>query len=399
MRHEVRDILDLRRSAGDAGAVLATVVSVEGSSYARPGSRLLVTADGRRAGLVSGGCLERDLARRAMVLTEGGPALVAYDTRADRLHPAGPFGSGCEGLVHLLLERVGGTGSGTGNGAGERGTDGASATLDLLGRVADADDPAALATVWRSADPAVPVGTRLAAGPRDVGTGGVGHGGVGHGGVGPGDHALAGPLRDLAADRRPAAPVESRALDLGGGRVDVLLERLDPPRPLVIFGGGDDARPLVALAAAAGWAVTLVDKRPTLADPARFPGARRVACAPPETAGSRVRLTPRSAVVLMTHDLADDAALLPGLLASDAFYVGVLGPPRRLARLMADLHAAGRLPDPSALGKLHAPVGLDLGADGPAEIAVAVIAEIVAASRDRPTRAARDANAGGNRAR
>ena len=342
-------------------AVLATVVDVVGSGYRRPGARMLLTRDGGRAGGVSGGCLEADLMRRAFALTANGPRCVDYDTRGDEEHPTGRYDTGCEGIVRVLVERV------TRETAAEP-----SHPLAALRSLPDADEPLAAATVYRI-DGSV--------------------------GANVGDHAVssdaskfdsslpAGPLaravlRDLQAvrsDRRP----QSQVYELPTGRAHVLLEPLRPPRDLIVFGAGDDARPLVRLAAGLGWRVTVADKRPTWADARHFPDARRVICAAPDDALRRLRLREETAVVLMTHSLGDDAALLPEVLKSPAGYVGLLGPKSRAAKLMIELHRRGRLPDAAALARLHAPVGLDLGSAEPAGVALSVLSQIEASFNGR----------------
>ena len=151
----------------------------------------------------------------------------------------------------------------------------------------------------------------------------------------------------------------------------------------MVFGAGDDARPLVRLAAGLGWRVTVADKRPTWADARQFPEAARVICAAPNDALRRVRLREETAVVLMTHSLGDDAALLPEALTSPAGYVGLLGPKSRAAKLMIELHRRGRLPDAAALARLHAPVGLDLGGAEPAGVALSILSQIEASFNGR----------------
>ncbi|MFH5802420.1 XdhC family protein [Alienimonas sp. DA493] len=287
-----------RLEPGETAAV-CTVVRVTGSAYGRPGARLILTPDGRRAGYVSGGCLEKELARRVWDATAEGPRTLAFDTRGNPRDPGGAYNAGCDGVIEVLCERLDGVEAG--------------------------NDPGGLRAARQAVETGEPV-HRTAAGFDEV---------------------------------------------------------IEPPRPLTIFGAGDDARPLCELAGVMGWAVTVVAKQPDLAVPARFPDAERVLCADPATVLDRLALRPHAAAVGLTHDYEGDVRLLPGLLNSEIGYVGLLGPKRRAGRLMTDLHAAGRLPPPDRLGKLRTPVGLDLGARNPEEIAAAVVAEIVAHFRGR----------------
>jgi xanthine dehydrogenase accessory factor len=167
---------------------------------------------------------------------------------------------------------------------------------------------------------------------------------------------------------------------------DVFIDRIQPPLALVICGAGDDAQPLVRLAKTLGWVVTVVDPRPAHATPERFPDADRVLCFPPERVGPHVAWDERTAAVLMTHHYRFDRPLLATLLPLDLPYLGLLGPRLRAERLLADVREAGVEVSESALTRLHAPVGLDLGGDGPEAVALAILAEIQAAFAQRSAR-------------
>ncbi len=159
----------------------------------------------------------------------------------------------------------------------------------------------------------------------------------------------------------------------GGDSLSPLLaESIRPPLALVIFGAGHDAVPLVRIAKEVGWHVTVADGRSAYARAERFPGADSVIVSPP---GKRIDIEDGAAVVLMTHSFAHDQAILSWLLDEATGYVGVLGP----------IHRTNRLLEESGLetGRLHAPVGLDLGAEGPDEIALAIVAEILAVHAGR----------------
>ncbi len=317
---DLRQILDALAASPPGGAALATLVRVEGSSYRRPGARLLVTADGRRIGSISGGCLEDDVAVHARaVLADGKPRAVTYDTTAENDLVWG-VGLGCHGIVHLLIEPVASAPAWAGV-----------LRENLRRRVATE-----LAVVWRGGD-RDPLGTCLAA--------------------------------DLPA----AAAAEA------------FRQLVRPPTALVVFGAGDDARPLVRMARELGWQVTVADPRPAWATRDRFPEADDVIVVRPEDVPSRIGVDADTVAVVMTHHYRFDVPLVRALLPLPLAYLGLLGPRLRADRILSEL-AAGGFPVSAAMrARLHAPVGLDLGAEAPEEVALAILAEITA------VRAARDA--------
>ncbi|OZC02078.1 XdhC family protein [Rubricoccus marinus] len=337
---------------------VATVVRVEGSAYRREGARMLVERDGQATGAVSGGCLEGEVIHQTReALASGEPLLVSY-----RLGHGDPmldavlgFGSGCDGTVWLLIEPV---------------LPGADVPLGPLAATAalDSRHTGSLATVFASEDPALVGRRRLALdgeAPRST--------------LSPSlDARVASALASGA--RGPHRPA---VLHLDGA--DVLVEPVRPPIRLAVFGHGPDAVPLVRAAYALGWATTLVGTRPPEELAARFPEAdeRRV-LTHAEEVQEHIEIDARTAAVVLTHVYLRDRVLLRGLLASGAFYVGALGSRGRAARLRADLADAGVTPE--AIARLRAPVGLDLGAETPEEIAVAIVAEVLAADRGRYAR-------------
>ena len=346
--NEIPRILEAWQHALDAGeeAVLATVVRIAGSSYRKPGVRMLITADGRNVGTVSGGCLERHLIERAWWLTEAGAVLCRFDTRADE-DAQWAFGLGCNGEVHILLERVG----------AHRARD----EFDAVCSVRETMRPAATAVVIAAdAGCGAQVGERLVVMP---------------------DGALVSRVEDPALAARMAAMLHEdgrwpryRRLACGAGSVEVACERLMPPQRLVVFGAGHDAVPLVAFAKALGWHVSVADCRAQHARRARFPAADRVTVIAPDTTLEACGVTPEAAVVVMTHSIEQDRALLARLLAVPRPYVGQLGPMERTERMLCEIRDAGCAT--LFTDGLHYPVGLDIGADNPEEIALAIVAEI-----------------------
>jgi xanthine/CO dehydrogenase XdhC/CoxF family maturation factor len=156
----------------------------------------------------------------------------------------------------------------------------------------------------------------------------------------------------------------------------MLVETIGAPTALYVFGAGDDALPLVRLAKELGWHVTVADPRPAFATAARFPAADAVVVGPAAELPTRLPLDRESIAVVMTHHYVHDVPLLRALLPRSLRYLGLLGPKKRAERILADLAKQGVAIAPEQLERLHAPVGLDLGADGPEEVALAIVAEI-----------------------
>jgi xanthine/CO dehydrogenase XdhC/CoxF family maturation factor len=341
---ELRDILEAFEGIGPGEAgVLASVVRTEGSTYRRPGARMLVLPDEELVGLISGGCLEGDLLEHSRaVRASGEPRLVRYDHSGEDDVMWG-LGLGCAGAVDVWLERVDAAHPGP---------------LPALRRWLAGRERGALATALDGPR----AGTRRT-------TDGAG---------------LEGPLAEADVD---AALGEALASGRGGrfplAGADVCIEVFTPPLRLALFGAGPDARPLVRAAAGLGWDVVVCDHRPAFAKPERFPEAtvREVGV---EHAVGEADVDASTHAVVMTHHFENDGKLVRALLASAAPYIGVLGPQRRTGDLLAGLESGGFSIGPDERARIFGPAGLDLGADAPHEIALAIVAEIqdVAAGRD-----------------
>ena len=331
---------------------LATVVSVEGSSYRRPGARMLVCETGASTGTISAGCLENDVIEHAMrVLQMGAPKLVEYDTASTSDEMAWGLGLGCNGIVRVLVEALA---SG-------------SLYIEALRRSCVARPDAryvSVATVYQY--PPL-IGARLFIDEE---------GDVRHENLS--DEMAARLESELRALTRGGLTSAARICDVDGIAVKVFFETLLPPVPLVVFGAGQDALPVVELAHRLGWQTEVVDPQERAVSRSRFAVADRVTLARPEDAGEHVRITPRTMALLMSHNYSQDLALLRFLLASPARYIGVLGPRKRTERMLRELAAADgtvRLEETN-LARLHSPAGLDIGANGPAEIALSILAEM-----------------------
>jgi xanthine/CO dehydrogenase XdhC/CoxF family maturation factor len=310
MHKELQDILALIRNQETPLAV-ATLLSVEGSSYRRPGSRMLTDGDQVLRGSLSGGCLEGEVLGRAReVLADGVSRLFRYDLRGEADLVWGS-GSGCEGILDILVERLNPSSP--------------PEWVSWLEESLNHRHTLRLATSMTGTFPR----RRLSPG------------------------TISGPMEAL--------------------------ETILPPICLWILGASDDSRPLVRLAKNLGWKVGLLDHRPAFARPERFPEADRVLSGHPAQRIPDCHLDGRSAVVLMTHNYLKDLEALRLLLGSEAGYLGLMGSRSRGKKLLAELAEEGIHDE----GRLHSPVGLDLGAEDPETIALAVLAEIQATFRGR----------------
>jgi len=326
--------------AGGGVAVLATLMQVDGSAYRGPGARMVVRPDGSSVGAISGGCLEKDiLAHADAVRTSLAATLVHFDLTRDDNAPWG-LNMGCEAKLDVLLEPCSGV-------------------PDHLAAAVDAErrrDGAVIATCFGAPAGGPAIGARLvlldevqsATGPLAEG-------------------AFGGTVRTDAHRVMREERSDVVAYGSGADRVGVFFEYIARPVALVVCGEGADTAPLAALGESLGWQVRRVAKDDALG-----------------------RLDDRTAVVVMTHNSPRDVALLGPLLASRTRYVGVLGPRRRTERLLADLRAAGQEVAPGTLRRLHAPVGLDLGAETPAEVALSIAAEVRAVFSSRAGGALRE---------
>ena len=345
---ELQDIIATWEQLQESQTVaIATLVKVEGSTYRRPGARMLITPDGKQIGSLSGGCLESDVIERAQsVMAHGRPLLVEYDTTAEDDLIWG-LGLGCQGVATVLIERL----------------NDEPHALSVIARCLSQRQPGALATVFQEEETKVKVGDRLLWFPdgevnqiQDV--------------------ELAQCVRqDLqAAVARQRSTVQKYRLT--EGMAEVFLEVIQPPTALVIFGGGFDAVPLVRFAKELGWHVTVVDPKARPATVERFSAADRVVLGFAQS--KQITVDEHTVAVIMTHNYLDDLELLPRLLALSLPYLGILGPKKRTARLLAELQF-----DFDSAQHLYSPVGLDIGADNPEEIALAIAAEIQAVLQKR----------------
>src|SRR4026208_1038678 len=350
---EIRDIIKAFDEAQKLGkqTALATVVHVEGSSYRRPGARMLIEDDGQLTGAISGGCLEGDALRKALlVMTEKRSRLVTYDTMDDDDAKFG-VGLGCNGIIQVLIEPI---------------------------DIADPDNPiqylkavnekrqkGVLITLFSLQDKKDPqYGTcLLLKEDGDV---------IDHTPV----------LKDvLLADANEALTNQTSSFKnyiSKDQNLTAFIEVIKPPVSLIIIGAGNDVIPLVDMAEILGWETTVVDGRPNYAKKERFASACQILVSKPELVLDQLLIDEHTVFLLMTHNYNYDMAMLRQLLQKNIVYIGMLGPKQKRERILGELKDEGLTFTEQQLAVLHSPVGLDIGAETSEEIALSILAEIKA---------------------
>lgn len=319
--------------------VLVTLVRVEGSSYRRTGAKLLTATGGAaHAGTISGGCLESEVIRRAQWIARENAAIERYATAFDDTADV-PFGLGCGGTVDLLFEE-------TAKPEGQALMQAMANSLEGRESTAVSFLPGDGRTLRRVIFDAA--GQVVFASP-----------------------ALNQHKIDCARGLTPGTAYEGRFVDA-----------LQAPQRLFVLGAGEDAKPLVEFAALLGWTVVVADGRANLATVARFPRAERVAVLP-ASGEHGLDIGPRDAVVLLTHSYEQDRSLMTSLLPSAPRYLGLLGSRHRSSILVAESAAMLGRSVEDCCERVFAPVGMDLGGDGPEAVALAIVAEVQAVMSGR----------------
>jgi xanthine dehydrogenase accessory factor len=350
---EIRDIIKAFDEAQKFGkqTALATVVHVEGSSYRRPGARMLIEDDGQLTGAISGGCLEGDALRKALlVMTEKRSRLVTYDTMDDDDAKFG-VGLGCNGIIQVLIEPID--------------ISNPDNPIQYLKKVNEKRQAAALITLFSLPDRKDPqYGTCLLL-KED------------------GDLVQHVPfLKDvLLADANEVLinQVSSfKNYTSDDHNITAFIEVIKPPVSIIIIGAGNDVVPVVNMAEILGWETTVVDGRANYAKQERFVSACQVLVAKPGNVLEQIAIDEHTVFLLMTHNYNYDMAMLRQLLVKNVTYIGMLGPKKKKERMMNELKDEGLNFTEQQLSVLHSPVGLDIGAETSEEIALSILAEIQA---------------------
>lgn len=355
-RQLITNAFDDARSQGEAVA-LASVVAVRGSAYRRPGARMLITETGRRTGQVSGGCLERDVIRQARtVMTHGVPALRLYDSLDEDL--AEGFALGCNGAVLVLIEP-------------------ASENVLHLMRVQQAclthRRRGAIATVYACQDGAsAQLGARVSMiegeTPRSTGIA---------------SERLAAALGSAVACALERGRGGDWSEQTAHGNISAFIEVFTPPLQVVIFGAGHDVVPLVSFGNALGWRMQVVAETGGFGVRERFIAADAVHIGAARDAVAALHPDGDSVVLLMSHNFLRDVEAFCALAPVRPRFIGLLGPQHRAQRLIEEAAARGTRIDDAMRDSIFGPVGLDIGAEAPAEVALAISAEIQALMQGR----------------
>ena len=350
---EIRDILKAFDEAQKLGkqTALATVVHVEGSSYRRPGARMLIEDDGQLTGAISGGCLEGDALRKALlVMTEKISRLVTYDTMDDDDAKFG-VGLGCNGIIQVLIEPID--------------TADPDHPIQYLKAINEKRQKAVLITLFSLQDKKdIQYGTCLLL----TENGNL----IEHTPV----------LKDvLIADAQEALSNQTSSFKnyiSNDHNLTAFVEMIKPPVSVIIIGAGNDVMPLVDMADILGWETTVVDGRANYAKKERFISACQVLVSKPEQVLEQIEIDEHTVFLLMTHNYNYDMAMLKQLLQKNVSYIGMLGPKNKRERMLNELKDEGLIFTEQQLSALHSPVGLDIGAETSEEIAVSILAEIKA---------------------
>jgi xanthine/CO dehydrogenase XdhC/CoxF family maturation factor len=337
---ELRRIVE-RWHEGSA-MILVTLVRIEGSSYRQPGARLIVCNDGTYEGGISAGCLEADLLRKASWLIRNGAAVERYSTLFDE-EAEMPYGLGCGGVLDILLES----------------TEAPECQALLKAIEASVSGREQLVATWLPNDEHTMMRAVF-----DVDV----------------DGALIFASEGLSQDTLSHARMKYRHKE--NAKIEgVFFERLAPPQRLFVFGAGDDAKPLATMAWQLGWSVTVIDGRAHLARKTRFPESNIEVVSSPHAAIQQI--TSRDAIVIMTHSYDQDREYLASILPLRPVYLGLLGSRQRSSLLIAEAAATLAWPVSRCCEHLSAPIGMDIGGEGPEAIALAILAEAQACCADK----------------
>lgn len=352
----MKEINDIIRSFDEAQkpgkqTALATVVHVDGSSYRRPGARMLITEEGQLTGAISGGCLEGDALRKALlVMSQKKSMLVTYDTMDEDDAKLG-IGLGCNGIIQVLIEPID--------------TSDANNPINFLKAVASRREKAVLVTLFSLENKKDPqLGTCLLLRENETREGNVPV--LKEKLVADGKQVLAGKqsiFRNYIFENKSLA---------------AFIELVEPAVSLIAIGAGNDVVPLVAMAEILGWETTVIDGRPAYARQERFAASCQVLLSKPEDVVGKIAIDANTVFVLMTHNYNYDMAMLIELLKRNITYVGMLGPKKKLERMLGEIAEQGINLTQQQLSSIHSPVGLDIGAETSEEIALSILSEIKA---------------------
>jgi xanthine/CO dehydrogenase XdhC/CoxF family maturation factor len=337
---------------------LATLVHLNGSSYRRPGARMIVDETGQLTGAISGGCLEGDALRKAVYcIHQQQPKLVVYDTSDEEDATIG-IQLGCSGIIQVLFEPIDETDPLN--------------PIELLKKAIQKRQNTVLVTFYSSkVNKGNTVGTTML---------------LEDSGECHNNSTFQFVPESLMQDIRETLTVKKssfKSYQHNDNTFNAFLSFISPPVSLVIVGAGNDAIPLQSIAETLGWEVTIVDGRHTYAKIERFSSACQIIVSKPEKVLQQIPIDEKTVFVLMTHNYNYDYAILKALLGKNVPYIGALGPKKKLDNMIKDLQAENIFLNERQKNILYGPVGLEIGAETPAEIALSITAEIMSVMNNK----------------
>ena len=357
---EIREIINAYNKAkkNEKRLALATLVHLNGSSYRRPGARMIVDEEGQLTGAISGGCLEGDALRKAVFCIHTQvPKLVVYDTSDEEDATIG-IQLGCSGIIQVLFEPIDETDPLN--------------PIELLKKAIQKRQNTVLVTLYA---PKIKkgdiVGTSIL-----LEESGEFHNNSTF-------QLVPEPLMQEIKETLTVKKSSFKSYQQNDHTFNAFLSFISPPISLVIVGAGNDAIPLQSIAETLGWEVTIVDGRHTYAKIERFSSACQIIVSKPEKVLQQIPIDEKTVFVLMTHNYNYDYAILKALLDKNIPYIGALGPKKKLDNMITDLKAENIFLNERQKNILYGPVGLELGAETPAEIALSITAEIMSVMNNK----------------
>ena len=357
---EIREIINAYNKArkNEKRLALATLVHLNGSSYRRPGARMIVDEEGQLTGAISGGCLEGDALRKAVFCIHTQiPKLVVYDTSDEEDATIG-IQLGCSGIIQVLFEPID--------------ENDPLNPIELLKIAIHKRQNTVLVTLYA---PQIKKGDT-------VGTSML----LEDSGEFHNNSSFQFLPETLIQDIKETLTIKKssfKSYNLNDHTFNAFLSFISPPISLIIVGAGNDAIPLQSIAETLGWEVTIVDGRHTYAKIERFSSACQIIVSKPEKVLQQIPIDEKSVFVLMTHNYNYDYAILKALLDKNVTYIGALGPKKKLDNMITDLKAENIFLNERQKNILYGPVGLELGAETPAEIALSITAEIMSVMHNK----------------
>ncbi len=357
---EIREIINAYNKArkNEKRLALATLVHLNGSSYRRPGARIIVDEEGQLTGAISGGCLEGDALRKAVFCIHTQiPKLVVYDTSDEEDATIG-IQLGCSGIIQVLFEPID--------------ENDPLNPIELLKKAVHKRQNTVLVTLYA---PQIKKGDT-------VGTSML----LEDSGEFHNNSSFQFVPETLMQDIKETLTIKKssfKSYNLNDHTFNAFLSFISPPISLIIVGAGNDAIPLQSIAETLGWDVTIVDGRHTYAKIERFSSACQIIVSKPEKVLQQIPIDEKTVFVLMTHNYNYDYAILKALLDKNTPYIGALGPKKKLDNMITDLKAENIFLNERQKNILYGPVGLELGAETPAEIALSITAEIMSVMHNK----------------